>query len=72
MHFYKYKEINNNLIPKKIMTQNKKKEYTTPKIKVVSFLIEKGFAGSVTDDDALENVREGTNLNNTNGLTRWQ
>lgn len=54
------------------MTQNKKKEYTTPKIKVVSFLIEKGFAGSVTDDDALENVREGTNLNNTNGLTRWQ
>lgn len=55
------------------MTKNKKQEYTTPKVKVVSFLIEKGFAGSDPEpEDALEKVKEGTNLNNTNDLTRWQ
>ena len=60
----------------KKMTQNKKKEYTTPKIKVVSFLIEKGFAGSPArgeiDGTELETVNQGTDLSNTTNLTRWQ
>ena len=55
------------------MSKKMKQEYCTPKIKVVSFLIEKGFAGTETEpEDALEKVTEGTNLNNTNDLTRWQ
>ena len=54
------------------MNKKMKQEYCTPKIKVVSFLIEKGFAGSETEpEDALEKVKEGTDLNNTD-LTRWQ
>lgn len=31
------------------MNKNKKQEYTTPKVKVVSFLIERGFAPSDSD-----------------------
>ena len=54
------------------MKKKQKQEYTTPKVKIVSFLIERGFAGSVTDEDALEKVEEGTNLNNTSELIRWQ
>ena len=42
------------------MTQNKKKEYTTPKVKVVSFLIERGFAGSDLTTDKAESEDIGT------------
>lgn len=44
------------------MTQNKKKEYTTPKVKVVSFLIERGFAGSDLTTDKAESELEGADI----------
>lgn len=57
------------------MNKKMKQEYCTPKIKVVSFLIEKGFAGSPAreeiDGTQLETVDQGTDLSNTTDLTRW-
>lgn len=44
------------------MTQNKKQEYTTPKIKVVSFLIERGFAGTDLTTDKAYNEDEDSDI----------
>ena len=51
-------DINNSKSNK--MNKNKKQEYTSPKVKVVSFLIERGFAPSDLTTDKQVGLDKGT------------
>lgn len=54
------------------MNKNKKQEYTTPIVKAVDFLVEKGFEIS---GEVLENIEERQNISGDdteNSLVRWQ
>lgn len=44
------------------MNKNKKQEYTTPKVKVVSFLIERGFGATDLTSDKAESELEGADI----------
>ena len=68
-------EINTLLTNKKTkkMVKIKQQEYTEPTVKVVAFIVEKGFEMS---GDVFENIDEGQDIsgndNDPNALVRWQ
>lgn len=54
------------------MNKNKKQEYTTPTVKAVDFLVEKGFEIS---GEVFENIAQGQDITggtDANSLVRWQ
>ena len=55
------------------MVNIKQQEYTEPTVKVVAFIVEKGFEMS---GDVFENIDEGQDIsgndNDPNALVRWQ
>lgn len=53
------------------MNKIKKQEYTTPKIKVVSFLIERGFAGTDLTTDKPNSVESSDIGTQTFNNTTW-
>jgi hypothetical protein len=57
----------------KKMVKIKQQEYTEPTVKVVAFIVEKGFEMS---GDVFENIEEGQDIsgndNDPNALVRWQ
>ena len=71
MHSYIYMIFHKKKQTKK-MNKIKKQEYTTPIVKAVDFLVEKGFEIS---GEVLENIEEGQNISGDdteNSLVRWQ
>lgn len=55
------------------MNKNKKQEYTTPTVKAVDFLVEKGF--EISSGEVFENIALGQDITggtDANSLVRWQ